>query len=96
MESSNIINKVNKTSALNNRKTKNSDPDHSTLKSQKQSSRRTMQTIQVRRQQTKGEDFSTDISSDKLEPNNRLIPTTLQQITAKIHVGNRRTRRNSN
>ncbi|KAA6378155.1 MAG: hypothetical protein EZS28_026317, partial [Streblomastix strix] len=42
-----------------------------------------------------GEDFSTDMSSDELESNNRLIFTTLQQPTAKIHVNNKRTRRNS-
>ncbi|KAA6395507.1 MAG: hypothetical protein EZS28_008960, partial [Streblomastix strix] len=62
----------------------------------KRNSRSNMQTIKSRRLQAKGEDFSTDMSSDELEPNNRLILTTLKQPTAKIHVNNKRTRRNSN
>ncbi|KAA6397962.1 MAG: hypothetical protein EZS28_006509 [Streblomastix strix] len=96
MESSNIIDKGNQTGILNNRKTRNIDLDYSPPRSQKRNSRRTKQTIKSRRLQTKGEDFSTDMSSDELESNNRLIFTTLQQPTAKIHVKNKRTRRNSN
>ncbi|KAA6366567.1 MAG: hypothetical protein EZS28_037907 [Streblomastix strix] len=96
MESINIIDKRNQTSTLNNRKASNIDPDYSPPRSQKRNSRRTEQTIKGRRLQTKGEDFSTDMSSDELESNNRLILTALQQPTAKIHVNNKRTWRNSN
>ncbi|KAA6381281.1 MAG: hypothetical protein EZS28_023194 [Streblomastix strix] len=52
--------------------------------------------MKSRRLQIKGEDFSTDMSSDELEPFNGLILTTLQQSTAKIHVNNNGTMRNSN
>ncbi|KAA6381505.1 MAG: hypothetical protein EZS28_022969 [Streblomastix strix] len=83
-------------SASNNRKTRNLDPDYSPPRSQKRDSRRIKQTIERRKLQIKGEDFSTDMSSDELESNNRLISTTLHQSTAKIHVNNKRTRRNSN
>ncbi|KAA6362670.1 MAG: hypothetical protein EZS28_041803 [Streblomastix strix] len=96
MESSNIIDKGNQTGTLNNRKTRNIYPDYSPLRSQKRNSRRTKQTIKSRRLQTKGEDFSTDMSTEELESNNRLIFTTLQQLIAKIHVNSKRTRRNSN
>ncbi|KAA6392719.1 MAG: hypothetical protein EZS28_011753 [Streblomastix strix] len=96
MERINIINKENQTGTLNNRKARNLDPDYSPPRSQKRDSRRTKQTIKGRRLQTKGEDFSADMSSDELEPNNRFILTKLQQSTAKIHVNNRRTWRNSN
>ncbi|KAA6391457.1 MAG: hypothetical protein EZS28_013019 [Streblomastix strix] len=92
----NIINKGNQTSTLNNRKARNIDPDYSPPKSQKRNSRRTKQTIKNRGLQTKGEDFSIVMSSDELESNNRFILTTLQQSTAKIHVSNKRTLRNSN
>ncbi|KAA6385934.1 MAG: hypothetical protein EZS28_018540 [Streblomastix strix] len=96
MENINIINKENKTDTPNIRKARNLDPDYSPPRSQKRKSRYTKQTIKSRRLQTKREDFSTDMSSDELEPNNRFILTTLQQPTAKIHVNNRRTRGNSN
>ncbi|KAA6394350.1 MAG: hypothetical protein EZS28_010122 [Streblomastix strix] len=96
MQSSNIINKGNKTGKLNNRKARNLNSDQSPQRSQKRNSRRTKLIIQSRRLQTKGEDFSIDKSSNELEPNNRLIFTQLQQPTAKIHVNNKRTRRNSN
>ncbi|KAA6384842.1 MAG: hypothetical protein EZS28_019631 [Streblomastix strix] len=96
MESINIINNENQTGSLNNRKARNLDPDYSPPRSQKRYVRRTKQTIKSRRLQTKREDFSTDMSSDELESNNRLILTTLQQPTAKIHVNNKRTRINSN
>ncbi|KAA6394150.1 MAG: hypothetical protein EZS28_010325 [Streblomastix strix] len=43
--------------------------------------------------QAQGEDFSTDMSLDELEPNNRLIFTPLQQSTAKIHFNNKKTLR---
>ncbi|KAA6376873.1 MAG: hypothetical protein EZS28_027600 [Streblomastix strix] len=62
----------------------------------KRNCRHTKQTIKSRKLQTKGDDFSIDICSDKLEPNNRFILATLQQSNAKIHVKNKRTRRNSN
>ncbi|KAA6356668.1 MAG: hypothetical protein EZS28_047805, partial [Streblomastix strix] len=96
MENINIIDKENQIGTLNIRKARNLDPDYSPPRSQKRNSRRTMQTIKGRRLQTKGEDFSTDMSSDELEPNNRFILTKLQQSTAKIHVNNKRTRRNNN
>ncbi|KAA6388314.1 MAG: hypothetical protein EZS28_016161 [Streblomastix strix] len=96
MESIKITNKGNQTGTLNNRKTRNSDPDYSPSRSYKRNSRRTKQTIKSRRLQTKGDVFSTDMSSDEFEPNNRLILTTLQQSTVKIHINNKRTRRNSN
>ncbi|KAA6397920.1 MAG: hypothetical protein EZS28_006553 [Streblomastix strix] len=96
MESINITDKGNQTDTPNNRKIRNSDPDYSPPRSQKRNCRRTKQTIKSGRLQAKGDDFSTDMSSDELESNNRLIFTTLQQPTAKIHVNNKRTRRNSN
>ncbi|KAA6381307.1 MAG: hypothetical protein EZS28_023168 [Streblomastix strix] len=40
--------------------------------------------------------FSIEISVDELEPNSRLILTTLQQHTAKIHVNNKSIRRSNN
>ncbi|KAA6370656.1 MAG: hypothetical protein EZS28_033818 [Streblomastix strix] len=83
-------------SLINNKKARNLDPDYSPSRSQKQNSRRTQQTIKSRRLQAKGKEFSTDMSSDELESNNRLIFTTLQQPTVKIHVNDKRTRRNSN
>ncbi|KAA6332946.1 MAG: hypothetical protein EZS28_053223, partial [Streblomastix strix] len=95
MESINITDKGNQTSTLNNRNTRNSDPDYSPPRSQKRNSRRTKLTIKSRRLQNKGEDLSTDMSSDEFESNNRLIFTTLQQPTAEIHVNDKRTRRNS-
>ncbi|KAA6374682.1 MAG: hypothetical protein EZS28_029789, partial [Streblomastix strix] len=96
MESINITNKGNQTGTLNNRKTRNLDPDYSPPRSQKRNRRRTKQTIKSRTLQIKEEDFSTEMSSDELESSNRLIFTTLHQSTAKIHVNNMRTRRNSN
>ncbi|KAA6388423.1 MAG: hypothetical protein EZS28_016046 [Streblomastix strix] len=48
----------------------------------KRDCKRTKQIIKSRRLQTKGEDFSIDMSSDELEPNIRPILTTLQQLTA--------------
>ncbi|KAA6388480.1 MAG: hypothetical protein EZS28_015995 [Streblomastix strix] len=86
----------NQTDALNNRKARNLDPDYSPPRSQKRDSRRTKRTIKGKRLQTKGEDFSTDMSSVELELNIGLIFTTLQQSTAKIHVNNKKTRRNCN
>ncbi|KAA6370996.1 MAG: hypothetical protein EZS28_033477, partial [Streblomastix strix] len=80
-------------STLNNRKARNLDPDYSPPRSQKRNSRRSKQTIKSKGLQTKGEDFSTDMSSDELESNNRLILTTLQQPIAKILVNNKRTRK---
>ncbi|KAA6376043.1 MAG: hypothetical protein EZS28_028430 [Streblomastix strix] len=96
MESINIINKGIQAGALNKRKARNSDSDYSPPMSQKRDSRRIKQTIKSSRLQIKGEDFSTDMSSDELEPNNRFILTTLQQSTDKIHANNMRTRRNNN
>ncbi|KAA6380018.1 MAG: hypothetical protein EZS28_024457 [Streblomastix strix] len=96
MQSINIINKGNQTSTLNNRKTWNLDPNYSPLRSQKRDSRRIMKTIERRKLQTQRADFSTDMSSDELEPNNRFILITLQYSTAKIHVRQRWKLRNSN
>ncbi|KAA6376645.1 MAG: hypothetical protein EZS28_027829 [Streblomastix strix] len=96
MKSINIINKGNQTSSLNNRKAKNLDPDYSPPRSQKRYSRCTKQTFKSTRLQTKWDDFSKDMSSNELEPNNRLILTIHQQPAAKIRINNKRTRRNSN
>ncbi|KAA6354532.1 MAG: hypothetical protein EZS28_049941, partial [Streblomastix strix] len=79
MEIINIINKENQTGTLNNRKARNIDPDYSPSRSQKRNSKRIKQTINSWRLQDKDEDFSTDMSSDEFEPNNRLIFTTLLQ-----------------
>ncbi|KAA6403983.1 MAG: hypothetical protein EZS28_000493 [Streblomastix strix] len=53
-------------------------------------------TIKDRKQQTKEVEISTHMSSDELEHNNRIIFSTLQQSTAKIHVNKKETRRNNN
>ncbi|KAA6383414.1 MAG: hypothetical protein EZS28_021060 [Streblomastix strix] len=48
------------------------------------------------RLQTKGKDFSTDMSQDELERNNKLILIILQQCTALIHIINKSSWVNNN
>ncbi|KAA6380464.1 MAG: hypothetical protein EZS28_024007, partial [Streblomastix strix] len=85
MENNVNIGKRNKINTRTNRKTRNIDPDYSPPRSQKRNCRRTKRTIKSRRLQINGEDFSTDMSSDGYEQNNRFILTTLQQSIVKIN-----------
>ncbi|KAA6366334.1 MAG: hypothetical protein EZS28_038139, partial [Streblomastix strix] len=96
IESINAINKGNKTHIQCNRKTRNLDPEYSPPRSQKRNSRHIKYTTKSRELQAKVEEFSIDLSSDEFYQNSRFILTTLQQPSAKIHVNNMRTRRNSN
>ncbi|KAA6403179.1 MAG: hypothetical protein EZS28_001305 [Streblomastix strix] len=96
MKSINMIDKQNQTGTLNNRKAGNLSPDYSLPKSQKRNSRCTKQTIKSKRLQVKGEDLSTTCHQMNLNPTIGLILTTLQQFTAKTHVNNKKTLRNSN
>ncbi|KAA6358213.1 MAG: hypothetical protein EZS28_046259, partial [Streblomastix strix] len=77
-------------------KTRNLNTEYSPTRSQKRNSGRFKQITKSSRLQIKGEDFQTDMSSDEFEPNNRLILTTLQQPTAKIHANYNTTWGNNN
>ncbi|KAA6385585.1 MAG: hypothetical protein EZS28_018885, partial [Streblomastix strix] len=82
----NNTNQTNKEGTPNNGRTLNLNTDCSLLRSQKRDRRSTKQTIKSRKLQAKERNFIINMSSYELEPNNRLILTTLQQRTPKIHV----------